>query len=503
MTTTFSENTMNNMPDQQQLQLSIVIYNYESAALESLLSGIFGQRQITSFEVILCDDSADSHTWEIGNRYALAHPERITLIRNQIALGPQKNSDTLRHMINGRYYAELSRDRRFDPGYVLQVLSQLEADPLFVHSFVGKKKEIGRGVPNPEMNRRDEPMVSICIYNYNYGHFLLQCLESVAVQTYKNIEICFSDNASTDDSWQIAQDFAKRHEGKMSLIRNRKNFGASVNLNNCRRSAQGKYLMYLCSDDSLKPEFVERCVTSLEKYPEAAFAMVHRDIMDDNGSVVGEPSFYDQTCLIPGEEQAAVYMMAAVNPSISQILYNHAKLQRTILAKMVNLRWFGQRMLDFELCFDSPVIYIKEPLLLNRVHGQSDGTVIDASLIQGVGQYVLAHQLAEAAAGIGLEKPVARLDSAVEKVGRLCLRYCTHFLLKGDEITALRYLHLAQAIYPGVVSENVFVALQEYWQADGGSSTSVRKRILDDLSAQEGIASRKVSYAPPPGSIPC
>jgi glycosyltransferase involved in cell wall biosynthesis len=113
-------------------------------------------------------------------------------------------------------------------------------------------------MPIPEMNRHDKPLVSVCIYNYNYGRFLPQCLDSVAAQTYKNIEICFSDNASTDESWQVAQDFSSYYTGKMSLIRNRKNFGPSVNLTNTRRSAQGKYLLLLCSDDALKPDFIER-----------------------------------------------------------------------------------------------------------------------------------------------------------------------------------------------------------------------------------------------------
>lgn len=500
MTATFSGNTANNMTNQQKLRLSIVIYNYESAILESLLSDIFEQRQISSFEVILCDDSADSHTWEIGNRYAQNHPGRITLIRNQTIWGPLKNSSKLLEMVNGHYYVELTRECSFDPDYIAGILVQLESDPLLVHPYIGRTQNIGNRMPTLEMNCHDKPLVSVCIYNYNYGRFLAQCLDSVAAQTYKHIEICFSDNASTDDSWQVAQNFSRRYTGKMSLVRNRKNFGPSVNLTNTRRSAQGKYLLLLCSDDALKPDFIDRCVTLLEKHPEAAFAMVHRDILDCDGNVISEPPFYNQTCLIQGEEQAAVYMMAAVNPSISQVLYNHERMN--VSTETLNVRWFGQRLMDFFLCLDYPVLYIKEPLLLNRVHGESDGSAIDLSLIQGFGQYVLAHQFSETAAGRGLEKPSSRLKDAIEKIGRLCLRYCTRFLLQGDEATALRYLHLAQAIFPGISVEETFSTLQQYWNA-GDADASSRKRILADLAAQSENVARKVSYAPPPNSIPC
>ena len=53
------------------------------------------------------------------------------------------------------------------------------------------------------------PLISVIIHNYNYGRFLRQCLESVAEQTYQNIEIMISDNDSDDDSWKIILEFDK------------------------------------------------------------------------------------------------------------------------------------------------------------------------------------------------------------------------------------------------------------------------------------------------------
>lgn len=494
--------TADDSSDSQKLLLSVIIYNYEGGAFESLLAGIFQQRHIMSFEVILCDDATSPEVWEIGNHYVQKYPDRITLVRNQVTMeGQDKIAVRMLSMINGQYYVELSLDRKFNPEYVAKTIAQLESDPLLIHSYVGRVSNIGYGKPSPEANRSDGPLVSICIYNYNYGRFLSQCLESVAAQTYENIEICFSDNASTDDSWQIALDFSNRYAGKMSLVRNRRNFGPAVNLANTRRNARGKYLLYLCSDDAIKPDFVERCVTLLEKYPQAIFAMVHRDILDDIGNVTTELPFYDQTCLIPGEEQAAVYMMAAVNPSISQILYRREKMKAKLDLE-INSRWLGQRLLDFMMCLEYPILYIKEPLLLNRVHGSSDGSAIDTSLIQGFAQYLLAHQFSDIAAGRGVKKPGARLHDAIEKVGRLCLRYCVQFLSRGDEVTALRYLHLAQAIFPDILKEEAFTKLQGYWQV-GNSDATVRKRLLESLSVQANVAVRKVSYAPPQGSIPC
>jgi glycosyltransferase involved in cell wall biosynthesis len=350
------------------------------------------------------------------------------------------------------------------------------------------------------MKRANNPLISVCVYNHQYGRFLKQCLESIQAQTYKNIEICFSDNASTDDSWEIALDFVSQYPGRMSLTRNRNNFGAQCNQDNTMYDAQGKYLLFLCSDDAIEPDCIARCIARLEKYPEAAFAMVHRHVMDDQGHIKDEPPFYDQTCLIPGNEQAAVYMMTSVNPSISQCIYRREKFHEKNMTGLFNSRWFGARILDFNLCCDYPMVYIKDPLLLNRVHELSEGSLLADNLLQCMGEYSLVHQFADLATAMGHLKVANRLSDAVEKIGKLCIRYCARFLLQDEETTAMQYLRLAEAIYPGISSDDMYRQLQNYWTAP---SIEAREMIVASINAHTNLAKRAISYSPPPGSIPC
>ena len=51
------------------------------------------------------------------------------------------------------------------------------------------------------------PLVSVCVPNYNYGHYLRNCFESILAQTYPNIEVIFNDNKSIDDSFEIAMEY--------------------------------------------------------------------------------------------------------------------------------------------------------------------------------------------------------------------------------------------------------------------------------------------------------
>lgn len=482
------------------MHVSIFILNQNTTNISDLLDKIFSQKKITNFEIILFISTSEGAAWEVANQYSKNYPGKITLLHSHFSANFLATKKKMLAMAKGDYYICLFNNQDFNPDNLLQVIFFLESDSLYAHQFIGRvtersfSREFSAKIKSLEY--QGEPLVSICIYNYNYGRYLAECLESVALQTYKNIEISFSDNASTDDSWQIAMDFSRRYSGKMSLIRNRANFGAGYNLANCRRNAHGKYLLMLCSDDAIEPNFVERCVSLLEKNPEAAFALVHRQIIDEAGNSIDEPPFYNQTCLIQGEDQAAVYMMAAVNPSASQVLYNHEKLMTYAQPHGLTLRWFGQRLLDFFFCLKSPMIYIKEPLLRNRVHGQSDGAAIDASLVQGIGQYMLVLQFAEMAAQHGMKKPAARLNAAIEKIGHLCLRYCTSFLLRDDEITAKRYFYLAQSIFPMIDAEEDYKFLKKYWDA----TENERKRTLEVLKEQSANISRNISYEPPLGS---
>jgi len=483
---------------------SIILFNYTHSALIPCLEHIFSQTQLLNFEVVICDDHTTDGSWEAANGFMRRFPDRITLSRSQAVFGPLLTERKLTlQMVRGRYYVLLTENRTFDPAYVIQTLSTIESDPLFVHAYIGLLREY-RLTPipyklTPEMKRSVQPLVSVCVYNYQYGRYLLQCLESVAAQTYPNIELCFADNGSSDDSWEIAMDFSRRHPGRMSLTRSRMNFGAQSNQDITMFDAAGKYMIFLCSDDAMHPTFIERCVTLLERQLEAAFAMVHRDVLDDAGNVTHEPSFYDQTCLIPGNEQTSVYMMTSVNPSISQILYRRERFHDKNMIGTVNSRWFGARILDFNLCCDYPMIYIKEPLLLNRIHNMSEGAMLSDTLLQCMGEYSLVHQFADKALSQGHHKTAARLGEAVEKIGKLCLRYCLRFLLQDDTGKARQYLHLAEAIWPEVVQDETYAHLNSYWIA----SAAEQQQILDMLKELANLTRREVSYAAPPRSLPC
>jgi glycosyltransferase involved in cell wall biosynthesis len=412
------KNTDPILNDPESPLISIFIYNYEKKYLRQCLESIFNQDIITNFEVLIFDDAAFDGSWDIMLEFQRQYSRRITIQRNRKILGPIKNLKICMERYMGRYFITLTNNQPFLVDYFSNAVKDMMADRHVKFELVCRRDDPTYLVPQNQIltDIIDKPLVSILCYNYNYGRYLRQCLESVFAQTYENIELCFSDNASTDDSWEIALEFARKYPDKMYVTRNRMNMGPDANFANCKRVMGGDYFINFCSDDVLEPEYVERCVTVLQANPNVGLAIVNRTIIDENGRRTQEPPFYNQSCVIPGEEQAAVYMMAGVNPSVSQIIYrNKIANSRTATGALVS-RYYGTRILDFNISVDFDIAFIKEPLMLNRIHSQSDTNQADASLMPIVGLYVLNHQFADIASVRNLKKVTDRLPKSIDKL---------------------------------------------------------------------------------------
>ena len=106
------------------------------------------------------------------------------------------------------------------------------------------------------------PLVSIGMPVYNGEPFVRQAIDSVLAQTYQNLEIIISDNASTDGTIEICQQYAAKDQ-RIKYFRNPVNFGVYANFRRVMALATGEYFMWAAIDD-LKPlTAVEECVQAL------------------------------------------------------------------------------------------------------------------------------------------------------------------------------------------------------------------------------------------------
>jgi glycosyltransferase involved in cell wall biosynthesis len=125
------------------------------------------------------------------------------------------------------------------------------------------------------MGERDKmsnnPLVSILIPVYNRENMIATALSSAMAQTYPNIEIVVVDNCSTDRTYEVVQEYARRDQ-RIRCFRNDENLGPVRNWKRCLEYSRGEYVKILFSDDWLEPDAVERLLIPLMEHPDAGFS---------------------------------------------------------------------------------------------------------------------------------------------------------------------------------------------------------------------------------------
>ena len=117
----------------------------------------------------------------------------------------------------------------------------------------------------------DKPLVSIGVPVYNGERFLARTLGSLLSQTYAQLEIIISDNASTDGTAAICREFAAR-DARVRYVRNPTNIGARSNFLKTLALASGKYFTWTAADDVRPVGAIDACVRVLETSPAAVMA---------------------------------------------------------------------------------------------------------------------------------------------------------------------------------------------------------------------------------------
>lgn len=122
--------------------------------------------------------------------------------------------------------------------------------------------------------------ISIIIPVYNVEKYLVQCLESIINQTYKNFEVIIINDGSTDNSEKIIKSYQEKH----SCIRyyQQQNQGVSVARNLGLQKANGRYTIFIDPDDYLELNAFELMVNRAEIEDLDVVLIGYTEIYDDN-----------------------------------------------------------------------------------------------------------------------------------------------------------------------------------------------------------------------------
>ena len=120
------------------------------------------------------------------------------------------------------------------------------------------------------MNRKEiiqqmeNDLISVIVPIYNGEMYLEKCIDSIRLQTYKNIEILLVNDGSTDRSIDICNNYTKM-DSRIKLINKEKNSGLPDTRNVGILHANGKFICFIDCDDSMDPTMLEDLYSCIMK----------------------------------------------------------------------------------------------------------------------------------------------------------------------------------------------------------------------------------------------
>lgn len=128
------------------------------------------------------------------------------------------------------------------------------------------------------------PKVSVITPAYNTEKYVSEAIESILNQTLGNFEYIIIDDCSTDDTWKIIQEYAKK-DARIIALKNEKNLGIAGNRNRGLREAKGKYIVWQDADDISIPQRIEHQYNFMEKNPQVGILGGYLQFFNENGNL--------------------------------------------------------------------------------------------------------------------------------------------------------------------------------------------------------------------------
>jgi len=325
--------------------------------------------------------------------------------------------------------------------------------------------------------------ISIIIPVYNSGEYLERCLKSVTSQTLRDIEIFCIDDGSTDNSWNIIQEFAERDD-RITALR-QSNAGAAVARNRGLERAKGEYIGFVDADDYVDGAYFE-CLYNAAVSKDADVARAYVSV-----EWFGGESGHTQHAFDTKESYENHYNVSLrgsteenghnLNGVIWLSIYRHSLLKQNAISFVPELRTGQDNIFNLEVsCYLNKVVYTKKKVYYHRV--VRDGSLMSSYNYTDDGLFSRALVL-ERAVAILNSKPDYDKDIYVSRVVDILLFIRERLKYIKSTTRARKIAELLSKAWQGVryKQEAIDVGVGEEYAVALGSSDEMY-RFIDRVS---------------------
>jgi len=217
------------------------------------------------------------------------------------------------------------------------------------------------------LNKNYKPKVSIIIPVYNVENYLRECLDSIVNQPFKDIEIICIDDGSTDSSYEILEEYAKKEE--RFVLFKQENKGAGAARNKGIDIAKGEYLYFLDGDDYLLNDSLENLYLKIYQNNAdiclAKQCLLKEEIIEDTKSL--------RIDLLPLKETFIASDIPKKNFQIASIGV-YTKIYKKDFIKINNINFQNIKTTNdvyfnfIALILANKITYIDKPVIVYRVN---------------------------------------------------------------------------------------------------------------------------------------
>lgn len=222
--------------------------------------------------------------------------------------------------------------------------------------------------------------VSVIVPNYNYARYLPARMESIFSQTFRDMEVIFLDDASTDDSLDVVEQWQRR--ASFQIIKNNKNSGnVSLQWKTGLEAARGSFVWIAEADDSCSSDFLATMLKKMQD-PEIILAYTIPSVIDDSGNYTyldyrqkylknANSTRWQKNYVTSGEEEISE-ALGIVNcvPNVSAALFRKPKDNSAVDAAS-QFRYAGDWMFYLRLANAGKVAYVQGNFAKHRRHEKS------------------------------------------------------------------------------------------------------------------------------------
>jgi glycosyltransferase involved in cell wall biosynthesis len=226
----------------------------------------------------------------------------------------------------------------------------------------------------------ESPLVSVVIPSYNHKRFLQKCLDSVAAQTYKNIEVVIVDDCSADGSTSEIERLIQNVSWKLRFPQKTqfhsfaKNQGAHAALNYGITKANGDIIALLNSDDMYHPERI-KCIVDAMQNKKSEFVFSWVEYVDEsdrtvtNSHPVAHRYFGTQKLISQYPSVGFACLISNVSISTGNFAFTKALFNR--VGEFTNYRYCHDWDFLLRSILHTEPLFLEQDLYYYRFHGKN------------------------------------------------------------------------------------------------------------------------------------